>query len=74
MELVAGREALNPALGLLCFGCPAILTSFPNGQYHVREIWSGREYTTTLAVARLTLELRELKGPGAVAPDPIARS
>lgn len=64
----------NPALGLLCFGCPAIFTRFPEGLYHVREIWSEREYTTTLEIVRLPLDPSAQNGPDAKASDPLARN
>lgn len=42
----------DPSLGLLCYHCPAIVTVFPDGECHVREAWSGREFTTTLEALR----------------------
>jgi hypothetical protein len=60
-------------LGFLCFGCPAILTSFPDGVYHVREIWSGREYNTTLG-NETPLMTAEPSGSDAMASDPLPQS
>lgn len=43
----------DPSLGFLCYGCPAIVTVFPSGECHIREVWSGREFYCGLDTLRM---------------------